>query len=185
MPTKLLHNDASLIAGTDHASTWKKRPDSAFYESDTSFSQTSGTFSNGGITSVDFYNNTPNAILVESHMHIAITNGDSSNTIQLAGIANLIAKLTVYVNNVEIFRINSVNNCALMEQLQQLKDADGAHDFVEIFNSTQGRTAVSTTVYTTTAASGSRTMVVDMNRIMGNMLSGLDNRAGKIRIEIQ
>ena len=137
MPTKLLHNDASLIAGTDHASTWKKQPDSAFYESDTSFSQTSGTFSNGGITSVDFYNNTPNSILVESHMHIAITNGDSSNTIQLAGIANLIAKLTVYVNNVEIFKINSVNNCALMEQLQQLKDADGAHDFVEIFNNTR------------------------------------------------
>ena len=47
MPTRILHNDASLIAGTDHASTWRKQPDSAFYESDTSFSQTSGTFSNG------------------------------------------------------------------------------------------------------------------------------------------
>ena len=54
MPTKLLHNDASLISGQDHATNWKKQPDSAFYESDTSFSQTSGTFSNGGITSVDF-----------------------------------------------------------------------------------------------------------------------------------
>ena len=185
MPTRILHNDASLIAGTDHASTWRKQPDSAFYESDTSFSQTSGTFSNGGITSVDFYNNTPNSILVESHMHIAITNGDSSNTITLAGIANLIAKMTVYVNNIEIFKVNSVNNCALMEQLQQIKDAQDTDDYVEIFNSVQGRTASSTTTYDAIAASGTRTIVVDMNRIMGNMLSGLDNRAGKIRIEIQ
>ena len=144
MPTRILHNDASLIAGTDHASTWRKQPDSAFYESDTSFSQTSGTFSNGGITSVDFYNNTPNSILVESHMHIAISNGDSSNTITLAGIANLIAKMTVYVNNIEIFKVNSGNNCALMEQLQQIKDAQDTDDYIEIFNSVQGRTASST-----------------------------------------
>ena len=185
MPTRILHNDASLIAGTDHASTWRKQPDSAFYESDTSFSQTSGTFSNGGITSVDFYNNTPNSILVESHMHIAISNGDSSNTITLAGIANLIAKMTVYVNNIEIFKVNSVNNCALMEQLQQIKDAQDTDDYIEIFNSVQGRTASSTTTHTVTAASGTRTIVLDMNRIMGNMLTGLDNRAGKIRIEIQ
>ena len=178
MPTRILHNDASLIAGTDHASTWRKQPDSAFYESDTSFSQTSGTFSNGGITSVDFYNNTPNSILVESHMHIAISNGDSSNTITLAGIANLIAKMTVYVNNIEIFKVNSVNNCALMEQLQQIKDAKDPDDYAEIFNSVQGRTASSTTTYTVTAASGTRSIVVDMNRITGNMLSGLDNRAG-------
>ena len=63
-------------------------------------------------------------------MHIALTNGDSSNTIQLAGIANLIAKMTVYVNNIEIFKVNSVNNCALMEQLQQIKDADTQDEYI-------------------------------------------------------
>ena len=117
MPTILLHNDASLISGQDHATNWKKQPDSAFYESDTSFSLTSGTFSNGGITSVDFYNNTPNAVLVESHMHISITNGDGSNLIALDSITALIAKMTVYVNNIEIFKVNSTNNARMIEKL--------------------------------------------------------------------
>ena len=39
MPTNLLHADASLISGQDHSTVWKKSPDSAFFESDTSFSQ--------------------------------------------------------------------------------------------------------------------------------------------------
>ena len=115
MPTKLLHNDASLISGQDHATNWKKQPESAFYESDTSFSQTSGTFSNGGITSVDFYNNTPNAVLVESHLHINVSNGDASNAITLESVAALIAKMTVYVNNIEIFKVNSTNNVVMIK----------------------------------------------------------------------
>ena len=92
MPTKLLHNDASLISGQDHATNWKKQPESAFYESDTSFSQTSGTFSNGGITSVDFYNNTPNAVLVESHLHINVANNGTSNASVLESTAALLRK---------------------------------------------------------------------------------------------
>ena len=115
MPTKLLHNDASLISGQDHATNWKKQPESAFYESDTSFSQTSGTFSNGGITSVDFYNNTPNSVLVESHLHINVSNPDASNAITLESVAALIAKMTVYVNNIEIFKVNSTNNVVMIK----------------------------------------------------------------------
>ena len=48
-----------------------------------------------------------------------------------------------------------------------------------------GRIEASTTIYSSLAASTSGTVIVDMNALMGDMLSGLDNRAGKIRIELQ
>ena len=185
MPTKLLHNDASLISGQDHATNWKKQPESAFYESDTSFSQTSGTFSNGGITSVDFYNNTPNAVLVESHLHINVSNNDASNAISLESVAALIAKMTVYVNNIEIFKVNSTNNVVMIKKLQLLKEAENFTDYIELHNAMTGRIEASTTIYSSLAASTSGTVIVDMNALMGDMLSGLDNRAGKIRIELQ
>ena len=61
--------------------------------------------------------------------------------------------MTVYVNNIEIFKVNSVNNCALMEQLQQIIDADTQDGYIEIFNEVQGRTAASSaSVFTTIAA---------------------------------
>ena len=77
MSTKILHTDSSLISGQDHATVWKKSPDRAFYESDSSFVQSSGNFQNGGITRCDWYNSIPNSLLVDTHMHITIKNNDA------------------------------------------------------------------------------------------------------------
>ncbi len=81
MPTNLPHTDASLISGQDHSTVCKKSPDSAFLDSDTSFSQISGNFQNGGTTRCDWYNSIGNILLVATHMHITIKNNDSSNTV--------------------------------------------------------------------------------------------------------
>ena len=123
MPTTLLHTDASLISGQDHATVWKRSPDSAFFESDTSFTQNAGNFQNGGITRCAWYNSIQNSLLVDTHMHITVKNNDSSNDVTLLSVASLIAKLIVYINNVEVCKTNNVNNCFILEQLEMMKQA--------------------------------------------------------------
>ena len=151
MPTKLLQSDASLISGQDHATVWKKSPESAFFESDTSFTQISGSFANGGITRCDWYNSIPNSLLVDTHMHIRVTNvtsGAGAADMTLLSVASLISKLVVYINNVEVCKINNVNNCFILEQLQMLKDSGNKNEYDEQFKSQQGRTAAAEHVAT-------------------------------------
>ena len=176
MPTKLLHSDASLISGQDHATVWKKSPESAFFESDTSFTQISGSFANGGITRCDWYNAT-NGLLVDTHMHISMTNvtsGGGAATMTLLSVASLISKLVVYINNVEVCKINNVNNCFILEQLQMLKDASNKDEYDEQFKSQQGRTAAAAAIHATIASTASATLIVDMNKMLGDLLNGLD-----------
>ena len=184
MPTKLLHTDASLISGQDHSTTWKKSPDSAFFESDTSFTQIAGSFQNGGITRCDWYNSIPNSLLVDTHMHITITNSDALNTVQLLSVASLISKLVVYINNIEVCKINNVNNCFILEQLQMMKDSSTADDYHELFKGQEGRVAAVAASHSTIAAASSVTCIVDMNKMLGYLFNGLDNRAQKCSVEI-
>ena len=66
-----------------------------------------------------------------------------------------------------------------------LKEADTLEDYTELHNAMIGLIDQSTSIYQPLAASASGTVIVDMNALMGDLLSGLDNRAGKIRIELQ
>ena len=184
MPTTLLHTDASLISGQDHATVWKRSPDSAFFESDTSFTQIAGNFQNGGTTRCGWYNSIQNSLLVDTHMHITVKNNDSSNDVTLLSVASLIAKLIVYINNVEVCKINNVNNCFILEQLEMMKQAKDKDEYHELFHGQQGRVAPSANVFTVIAKATSVTIIVDMNKMLGGLFNGLDNRAQKCSVEI-
>ncbi len=56
------------------------------------------------------------------------------------------------------------------------KTKDGYH---ETFKGQQGRVAAASAVHTTIATSSSVTMNVDMNKMLGDLFNGLDNRAQK------
>ena len=170
MPTKLLHSDASLISGQDHSTVWKKSPESAFFESDTSLTQISRSFANGGITRCDWYNSIPSSLLVDTHMHISMTNvtsGGGAADMVLLSVASLISKLVVYINNVEVCKINNVNNCFILEQLQMLKDSSNKDEYHEQFVSQQGRTSAAAAIHNTIASTASATLIVDMNKMLG------------------
>ena len=87
--------------------------------------------------------------------------------------------MTVYVNNIEIFKVKSTNNVVMIKKSQLLKEAETFTDYVELHNAMTGRTEDSNNNYESLAAGASGTAIVDMNALMGDMLSGLDNRAGK------
>ncbi len=46
------------------------------------------------------------------------------NSVDLLSVASLISKMVVYINNVEVCKINIVNNCFILEQLQMMKDSE-------------------------------------------------------------
>ncbi len=56
-------------------------------------------------------------------MHTTEKNNDSSNDVTLLSAASLIAKLIVYINNIEVCKIHNVHNCFILEQLEMVKQA--------------------------------------------------------------
>ena len=83
------------------------------------------------------------------------------------------------VNNMEFFKVNSTNNVVMIRRLHLLKEAETYTDYVELHNAMTGRTEDSNNIYESLAAGASGTVIVDMNALMGDVLSVLDNRAGK------
>merc|ERR1711959_823191 len=157
---KSIQNDGSLNAGSDGYIEIKKDVNATYYETDTSFS-TFGTFKNQIITRADIYNSINNAILTNCDMHIVISNSGSNN-ITFESVARLIQKLTLFINNVEVLKINNVDNCALLEQLQRLRSARTPEEFTRLIKRAQGRTAASSNLPNTIASGASVTAVVDL-----------------------
>ena len=67
-------------------------------------------------------------------MHITVKNIDTSNDVTLLSVASLTSKLIVYINNVEVCKINNVNNCFILEQLEMMKQAKDKDEYHELFH---------------------------------------------------
>lgn len=185
MPHQTIDSDTSLIIGTDGLKHLKKEAPVSYYENEVTGTLTSGDFANGNIIRWDFFNSIANGALVESNLHMRVKN-NGADDILLSTLASLIGKLVLYINNVEVMRINSSDNCGFMEMLKQIKDAKSELSLNRLKNRNQGRTATGGgSFHTSIAAGASVTLKLNLNELLNDLLLGIDSsKCSKVSLEI-
>jgi len=184
MPHQKINSDSSLLVGSDGIRDLKKEIAVAYYENETTSSQTTGLYANGNVLRWDWFNSVPNSALVESNLHMTVKNGGADN-IELFSLASLIAKMTIFINNVEVMKIQNSDVSEFLNQLSELKRTSTLDEFIIARNRNQGRTAANPASFVEIAAASSRNMTLNLNDLLNNMFYGLDpSKCQKCSIEI-
>lgn len=184
MPHQIINSDTSLIIGSDALKHIKREVPATYMETESTSSQTTGSFQSGNVLRWDWFNSNKNAVAVSTILHMNIAN-TGANPILLVGIASLIAKCIVYANNVEVLRINSPDNCQFLEQLGEIRRAKTDFGLQRIKNSKQGRTAGSANFHQTINNGANADFTCDLNDLFNDLFLGIDSsKVSKWTVEI-